>query len=181
MPGSDAAAVANWPPVPACYGWLSLDRRGGWKLKGQPIRHDGLISFINANYGPDEAGNWIFRNGPQTVFVSLDYTPLVVRLESDGSLTAHTGKAAGAVAAVYLDEAGNVLLHAAAGIGVLDDRDLATFVVECRDTAGAPATEAALLGTQAGDSPVFWRGIRLQAISCKDVPLQFGFQPSPAR
>ena len=27
-------AMAKWPDVPAVWGWLSLDRRGVWKLKG---------------------------------------------------------------------------------------------------------------------------------------------------
>lgn len=173
------AEVVNWPQAPACYGWLSLDRRGGWQLRGLPVRHGGLVAFINANYGPDEAGNWVFRNGPQAVFVSLDYTPLVVRLEADGSLSTHIGRAAGAVAAAYLDAEGNVLLHAAAGIAMLDDRDLAVFVAECRDLAGAPATDAGLLAAMAGNAAVYWRGLPLQAINREDVPRRFGFRPDP--
>lgn len=178
MTESDVAAV-NWPQVPACYGWLSLNCRGAWQLKGLPVRHDGLVAFINANYAPDEDGNWIFRNGPQTVFVALDYTPLVVRLERDGSLTAHTGRAAGAVAAAYLDVEGNVLLQAAAGIALLDDRDLPVFVAECHDFAGARATDSALLAAMTGAAEVYWRGLPLQTISREEVPLRFGFRPTP--
>lgn len=179
MAESDATAAVNWPQVPACFGWLALDRRGGWLLKREPIRHAGLIAFINGNYGPDDDGNWIFQNGPQAVFVALDYTPLVLRLGADGRLTAHTGVAAGEIAAAYLDEEGNALLHAAAGIGLLDDRDLAAFVAECRNVAGAAATDDALLAIMNGGAGVFWRGLPLHAIRREDVAPRFRFRSAP--
>lgn len=71
-PAPDLSAAVEWPKVPACYGWLSLDRRGCWRLKGHAISHPGLISFINSHYGADVSGNWVFQNGPQAVFVALD-------------------------------------------------------------------------------------------------------------
>ena len=180
MPTPDLPAAVNWPKVPACYGWLSLDRRGCWRLKGQTISHPGLIGFINAHYGADASGNWVFRNGPQAVFVALDYTPLVLRLEVYGGLTTHTGVAAGPVTAAYLDEEGNVLLATASGIGILDDRDLSVFVAACRNERGEAAAEDALLATMAGGSGVFWRGLPLQAIKRRDVPRHFGFHSNPA-
>ena len=170
----------KWPEVLACYGWLSLDRRGCWRLKGQAIGHAGLISFINSHYGADDSGNWVFQNGPQAVFVALGYTPLVLRLDVDGRLTAHTGAAAGPVTAAYLDEEGNALLHTALGIGLLDDRDLPVFVAACQNAYGEPAEENVLLGTMTGGAGVFWRGLPLQAINCRDVSLRFGFRPNPA-
>ncbi len=179
MSDPDVSAAVNWPPVPACYGWLSLDRRGAWRLQGEPIRHPGLIAFINAHYAADESGKWIFQNGPQAVFVSLDYTPLVWRMDPDESLTAHTGAASGAVAAAYLDEEGNVLLHAARGIGLLDDRDLGAFVAVCQLASGTPAMQEALLGVMAGGSGVLWRGLPLQSIRRLDVPRRFGFDADP--
>lgn len=180
MPASDPAATVKWPNVPACYGWLSLDRRGCWRLKGQTISHRGLIDFINSHYGADAAGNWIFQNGPQAVFVALDYTPLVLRLEAGGSLRTHTGADAGTVAEVHMDEEGCVLLATDSGIGLLDDRDLAGFVADCRDAQGQAASEGALLDTMSGGAGVFWRGLPLRTIRCRDVPLRFGFQPDPA-
>lgn len=179
MSEPDVSAVVNWPRVPACYGWLSLDRRGCWRLKGEAIRHAGLIAFINSHYGADDVGNWIFQNGPQAVYVSLDYTPLVWRLETDGALTAHTGTAAGNVAAAYLDDEGSVLLHAAGGIGLLDDRDLSPFLAACHTVNGEPASPEALLAAMAGGSGVFWRGLPLQPIRCKGVARRFGFRPDP--
>ena len=180
MPVPDFSASVNWPKVPACHGWLSLDRRGCWRLKGEVISHPGLIGFINGHYGADVSGNWIFRNGPQSVFVALDYTPLVLRLEADGGLAAHTGAPAGPIVAAYLDEEGSALLHTALGIGLLDDRDLPLFVAACRDERGEIAAEDALLGTMAGGSGVFWRSLPLQALSRRDVPRRFGFNPDPS-
>lgn len=179
MSDPDVSAAVKWPPVPACYGWLSLDRRGAWRLQGEVIRHPGLIAFINAHYAADESGKWIFRNGPQAVFVSLDYTPLVWRIDLDGSLTAHTGAASGAVAAAYFDEEGSVLLHAACGIGLLDDRDLGAFVAACQHGSGEPAAQEDMLDVMEGGTGVFWRGLPLQSITRLDVPRRFGFDPDP--
>jgi hypothetical protein len=179
MSGNDVPAAVNWPPVPACYGWLSLDRRGGWRLKGEPIRHAGLIAFINSHYAADDAGNCIFSNGPQRVYVSLDYTPLVWRLDGAGVLSAHTGVAAGAASGVWLDEDGSVLVLAESGIGLLDDRDLAAFLGACHGPNGEPAAHETLLGLMAGDSGVFWSGFPLQAITRSEVAGRFAFRPTP--
>lgn len=175
----DPAIVVKWPNVPACYGWLSLDRRGRWRLKGDAIRHAGLIGFINSHYGADDSGNWTFQNGPQKVFVALDYTPLVLRLGIDRELTAHTSAAVGPATAAYLDEQGNALLDTAAGIGLLDDRDLPTFVAACRDEHGEPVGDEVLLGAMAGGAGAFWFGLPLQGIDHREVPLRFGFQQNP--
>lgn len=180
MTFSDPAATVKWPNVPACYGWLSLDRRGRWRLKGETVSHAGLIAFINSRYGPDDSGDWIFRNGPQTVFVVLDYTPLVLRRERGGCLSTHTGMAAGPVAAAYLDEEGNALLHTPLGIGLLDDRDLGDFLADCRDAYGGPADEEALLATMGGGTGMLWCGLPVQPIKRCDVAKQFGFRPDPA-
>lgn len=170
----------KWPNVPACHGWLSLDRRGNWRLKGEVIRHAGLIAFINANYRPDADGNWIFWNGPQAVFVSLDYTPLVLRLTGPDSITAHTGATAEKILGAFIDEEGSFLLPTPAGIGLLDDRDLPRCMDECRDRLGMPATDAALLGALAGDRGVYWRNLPLQPILRAEVPVRFGFRSNAA-
>ena len=82
-----ARSMARWPNVPAVYGWLSLDRRGNWRIKGERIGNAALRDFIARNYLADERGCWFFQNGPQRVFVELAYTPLVVHYEGD-ALTA---------------------------------------------------------------------------------------------
>ncbi|VVD81466.1 DUF2946 family protein [Pandoraea anhela] len=107
-------AMAKWPNVPHCYGWLALDRRGQWRMRdeqvqaegtaGDPIRHDALIAFIARNYASDEAGRWYFQNGPQRVYVSLAYAPLVVRLTWNA--TANDGHGA----PVLTDQLGKVFV-----------------------------------------------------------------------
>ena len=173
------AASVKWPGVPACFGWLSLDRRGGWRLKGEPIRHAGLIDWINHNYAPDADGQWIFRNGPQAVFVDLEYTPLVLRLDVDDSLVLHTGQFAGVPTAAYLDEEGNVLIEVDPGIGLLDDRDLAGFIGGCRGPDEASVTEELLAAASFGDAKLTWRGLVLRNILRRDVSSRFRFNPAP--
>lgn len=188
----DPAALARWPDVPACYDWLSLDRRGTWRLRGEAVEHAGLAGFLNANYGCDESGNWLVHNGPQRVYVALEYTPWVLRLHPDGSLTTHAGTGVAAVAAACLDEEGNVVLGTELGAGLLDDRDLAGFLAECRLADGSVADDEALLAVMAGGSgatcevscqvrcQVRWRDLPLQAVEREAVPARFGFRARPA-
>src|SRR5687768_14148129 len=102
------AALAKWPNVPHCYGWLALDARGDWymrderiqaagpfpQVKGSRIDHEKLREFIHRNYDHDEAGSWYFQNGPQRVYVELEVAPWVWRLRRsvDGlHIDSHTG------------------------------------------------------------------------------------------
>ena len=116
--------MAKWPDVPAVHGWLGLDRRGRWRLKGELITNDAANRFIDRNYACDEAGRWFFQNGPQRVFVALEYAPFVYRLDDAGTFTAHTGRSAGAAIAASLDEEQNVTVVTGLGPGLVDDRDL---------------------------------------------------------
>lgn len=176
----DLSAIAKWPNVPACYDWLSLDRRGDWRLQGERVTHSGLIAFINRQYGVDEAGCWFLQNGPQRVFVTLACTPWVFRREGDGFIS-HTGQPAGKVLAIYLDGEGNVLLTCELGIGLLDDRDLTQFLAECRDSDGQPANEEAFLALMQDGTPgIFHHGLPLESIEAADLPCRFGFNPHPA-
>ena len=117
-----ARSMARWPNVPAVYGWLSLDRRGNWRIKGERIANAALREFIARNYQPDERGCWYFQNGPQRVFVELAYTPLVVHYEGEALLD-HCGRPFPA-AAIVQDDEGSVLVESERGIALLDDRDL---------------------------------------------------------
>jgi hypothetical protein len=125
MDAAVAQAMAKWPNVPAVYGWLSLDRRGNWLIKGGRIANQALREFIARNYDPDSAGRWYFQNGPQRVYVTLAYTPLVVHYEGD-ELRDHCGRAFDA-RATYVDEEGSVLIEGNGVIALLDDRDLARY------------------------------------------------------
>lgn len=175
----DLSTLAKWPNVPACYDWLSLDRRGDWRLQGERVTHRGLIDFINRQYGRDETGCWFVQNGPQRVFVTLAYTPWVFRREGDGFVS-HTGAASGRLRAIYLDEEGNLLLASELGLGLLDDRDLASFIGECRDAEGRPAQDKDFLAMLEGHtSRLFWRDLPLMLISSGEVPDRFSFVSAP--
>jgi hypothetical protein len=127
-------SLAKWPNVPAVYGWLSLDRRGNWRIKGERIGNPALREFIGRNYQADEQGRWYFQNGPQRVYVSLAYTPLVLHYEGV-ALFDHCGRPFAATSGALQDEEGSVLFAGAGTVALLDDRDLARFA----DT-GIPAT-----------------------------------------
>ena len=71
--------MAKWPNVPAVYGWLTLDRRGQWLIRGERVTSPVIAEYIGRNYARDSDGNWFFQNGPQRVFVDLEYTPYVFR------------------------------------------------------------------------------------------------------
>ncbi len=175
----DFSAIARWPDVPACYDWLSLDRRGDWRLRGERITHGGLIAFINRQYGCDDSGCWFVQNGPQRVFVSLAYTPWIFRQE-DGGFVSKTGAASGAPESLHLDEDGHVLLETALGIGLLDDRDLAGFLAQCHDADGCPADENAFLALMKCKSGrISWQGLALKPIAAVDVPERFNFRRHP--
>jgi hypothetical protein len=135
------AALAKWPKVPHCWGWLALDARGQWfmrddriqaagpfpRVKGSRIEHDKLLGFIHRNYACDELGCWFFQNGPQRVYVELEVAPWIWRIDDGGagaSLTAHTGAAAGAVHRVLLDQHGRLFAAADIGLGIVHTQDM---------------------------------------------------------
>ncbi len=120
-----ARSLAKWPNVPAVYGWLELDRRGNWLIKGSRIGNAALREFIARNYDADDHGRWFFQNGPQRVYVKLAYTPLVVHYEGE-ALVDHCGRAFSPMRA-FQDDEGSVLIQGERAVALLDDRDLARF------------------------------------------------------
>lgn len=144
-------AIAKWPNVPACYGWLGLDARGDWYLrdshaqaqgafgqggaaKGDLLRHDKLLAFIGRNYACDARGCWYFQNGPQRVYVELEATPWIWRIAPDFSISAHTGVAA-RMAQGLVDGAGRVYLLTDLGMGLVHSLDVG-LVAEAMEQAG---------------------------------------------
>jgi len=175
----DLSAVAKWPNVPACYDWLSLDRRGDWRLQGERVTHHGFVALLNRQYGVDDRGCWFVQNGPQRVFVALAYTPWIFRRDGN-AMVSHTGEPAGEIQAIYLDEEGNILLETALGIGLLDDRDLALFISECRDGHGQPCADEALVRLmESGAGDIRWQNHPLQSIAAVDVKKRFKFETTP--
>jgi len=139
MDASVIAAMAKWPNVPDCRGWLSLDRRGQWRLQGSVVRHAGLAEFIGRNYTCDETGAWFMQNGPQRVWVELEATPWVFRMAGDDSFVAHTGDAAGGIEAAWLVDDESLCLRTAQGLfGLIDDRDLLALLERITRLDGSP-------------------------------------------
>lgn len=181
-------ALAKWPNVPHCTGWLLLDRRGDWRMRddaaqaagalGSPIRHAALIGFIARNYERDGDGQWFFQNGPQRVYVELGYTPFVLRLATNDvngrlTLTDQAGESFDP-AAIYLDDEGGILFtdgSTPARVAVLHDHDLDLFS-EHADLAGD------------GQSGEFrWCdgvALKLEPVRRNEVEKRFGFVASPA-
>jgi len=118
-------SLAKWPNVPAVYGWLELDRRGNWLIKGERIGNLALREFIARNYACDAEGRWFFQNGPQRVYVKLAYTPFVVHYEGE-ELVDQCGRRFEAKQ-FWLDDEGSVLASNDETAALLDDRDLARF------------------------------------------------------
>ena len=135
------AAMAKWPNVPDCYGWLGLDARGRWFMrddhaqqagdfasglllaKGSELKHEKLVDFIGRNYAVDSHGQWFFQNGPQRVFVELQATPWVWRIETDYSIVSHTGLKVQFERA-YLDENGMLYFNTDKGFGLVHSQDV---------------------------------------------------------
>ena len=184
--GSVVSRCRDFPgTVPACYGWLTLTRRGEWRLGDGRVSHGGLLDFINRLYLAGEGGTWCIHNGPQKVYATLEYTPWVWHL-ADGALLAHTGAEAGAPTAAWLDEDGSLLLLTGLGIGLLDDRDLPDFLPRLADAEGAPLPDHALETLFAGIRPARGASLRwdngllpLGFIAKAEVPAHFGFDPAP--
>ncbi len=176
---TDYPVNAHWPNVPACYEWLSLDRRGDWRLQGERVTHRGLIDFLNKQYASDESGRWFVQNGPQRVFVDLACTPWVYRREGN-SFVSHTGLPAGQIKTLYLDAEGNLLIDAELGIGLLDDRDLAALLAETVDGSGQAADDTALGALLDGQAAsIFWHALPLRPLPAGDLAERYRFQRTP--
>lgn len=138
-----ARSLVKWPNVPAVYGWLALDRRGNWLIKGERIGNSALREFIGRNYEPDAHGRWFFQNGPQRVYVSLAYTPLVTHYAGEGRLFDHCGRPF-TVREAFQDDEGSVLLLGELGLALLDDRDLARYVDLAHELPVIPRADVAM-------------------------------------
>lgn len=173
------AALAKWPHVPACYGWLGLDERGRWWMRdaaaqaagpfagpgacaasrGSELRHEGLIAFIGRNYEADEEGQWFFQNGPQRVYVELAATPWIWRVQPDGTVRAHTGEVVQPQAAL-LDEEGWLYLVTLRGLGLVHSQDMALAAARLEQGQ--------------------WGGPELPCVPRAQLPQRYGFVRSPA-
>ena len=164
-------ALAKWPNVPDCYGWLGLDARGRWFMRddaaqasgdfpqsrGSWLRHEKLIDFIGRNYESDDEGRWFFQNGPQRVYVELECTPWVWQVLPDYRLQSHTGLQSSA-GECLLDEEGRLYIASPQGLGLVHSQDM-------------------VLAAEAVEQGVW---VPRDVVSA-DLPAQYGFVRSPAR
>jgi hypothetical protein len=187
-------AMAKWPNVPHCYGWLALDARGAWRMRDEATQHANapgdkltnmaLVGFINRNYVADERGRWYFQNGPQRAYVNLEATPFIARTDPAQGLVLHTGQALGEVEAVFLTDAGRIVLRAGAVIAQVDDRDVAQLLQAFQLDDGLASDEAVMawLDGGAGKLTLRWQGrqIAVERLQGDDAPARFGFVQLPA-
>lgn len=191
-------SMLKWPDVPSVYGWLRLDRRGRWAIRmpvapsageAEPrfdrIVNPAMIDFIARNYTHDAEGRYYFQNGPQRVYVALEYTPWIYSLDGSGrALVAHNGAPAGLPTAAFFDEHGGLVLVCDPGVGAVLDRDLAVVAERFADRAGRVlAPEALLEQVQDGhgiEARLMGTDLTVGFIHARELAVRFGFVPRPA-
>jgi hypothetical protein len=117
------------------------------------------------------------------VFVTLDYTPWVYRLDDAGQgLLAHTGAVPRALEAMFLDDAGALLLETELGIGVFLDRDLSAVLKRLTDVCGRTVERLLEDVAQGAEARGMLQGknVPIASIRAADVPRRFGFVARPA-
>jgi hypothetical protein len=189
-------AMAKWPNVPHCYGWLALDARGNWRMRderaqaqhlsGDRIANAALLAFIHRNYTHDEQGRWFFQNGPQRVYVNLEATPYIARTDPSKGFLLQTGEPLGPLDAAWLTDDGQLLLQSGEVVALVDDRDTAQCLASVRQ-GDAPASDEDLLAwlnnPQAGKELTLEHGgkrLLLGRMPRSDMAGHFGFVPAPA-
>ncbi|OEZ47938.1 hypothetical protein JAB1_43580 [Janthinobacterium sp. MP5059B] len=186
-------ALAKWPNVPHCYGWLGLDARGHWRMRdqhaqqqqlpGDKIAHVALLGFINRNYDHDERGCWFFQNGPQRVYLNLEATPYIARSDPQHGFVLQTGAPLEQIEQVYWCDNGALILRHGDIVAQVDDRDMAQVLPTLRLDGQAVGDEALLawLEDAQGNLMLLHNGkeIAVQPLAYASVPQTFGFQQAP--
>ena len=186
-------AMAKWPNVPHCYGWLALDARGTWRMRdetaqraqapGDKLNNAALVGFINRNYLMDERGCWYFQNGPQRVYVNLEATPFIARTDPAQGFVLHTGQPMPAPEQVFMPEDGSIVLRAGEQLAQLDDRDVAQLL-QVMELDGKPVVDEGLLAWLEGGPgrlALRWQGreIEVEHLGADEAPRRFGFVQRP--
>ncbi len=186
-------AMAKWPNVPHCYGWLALDARGVWRMRdetaqraeapGDKLSNAALVGFINRNYLHDERGCWYFQNGPQRVYVNLEATPFIARTDPAQGLVLHTGQAMTAPEQVFMYETGSIVVRAGEQLAQLDDRDVAQLL-QAMELDGEPVADEGLMAWLEGGPgrlALRWQGreIAVERLALEEAPRRFGFVQRP--
>lgn len=184
--------MARWPNVPAVFGWLALDRRGNWLLQGEPITNPTVTGYIGRNYERDGEGRWFFQNGPQRVYLDLEYTPYVYRAvnapDRPLALESHTGADVTVLHGAWIDETGALLVETEHGVGLVHDRDLEVTVPALVDEDGKTlredVLEDAMMCLQQGKHAAVWMrlapsNVKVEPVRAENVPSRFGYVQHP--
>ncbi|RJG15242.1 DUF2946 family protein [Massilia cavernae] len=186
-------AIAKWPNVPHCYGWLALDARGAWRMRderaqqlnlpGDKLNQPALLGFINRNYAADERGCWYFQNGPQRVYLNLEATPFIARTDPLQGLVVQTGEPLGTIERAALTEAGELILASDGKVAQLDDRDM-TQLMDAMEIDGHRASDDALMAwLEGGAGKLTLRTggaeVAVERVHRDEVNATFGFQRIP--
>lgn len=179
-------ALDKWPGVPALYGWLSLDRRGRWRIRGEIITRPQIVDTIGANYAADERGCWFFQNGPQRGYMRLDWAPFVLRRGPGDGLVTHNGRPVERPRSAYLDEEGSLLIASEHGAGGVDSNDLDWVLGRLHVDTGADV-EASLLAALAAPGgsatrlhlSLGGRTLPVERLDDRDAPGALGFVRDP--
>ena len=187
-------AMAKWPDVPHCYGWLALDARGAWRMRdeaaqqadaaGDKLNNATLVGFINRNYAHDDAGRWYFQNGPQRVYVNLEATPFIARTDPLEGFVLHTGQPCPTPERAYLTEAGALLVCCRDIVAQVDDRDMAPLL-QLLALDGRAVSDESLLAWLEGNSgrlTLRCKGapVEVELLAPDEAPGKFGFVRAPA-
>ena len=186
-------ALAKWPNVPHCYGWLGLDARGHWRMRdqqaqqqqlpGDKIAHTALLGFINRNYDHDDRGCWFFQNGPQRVYLNLEATPYIARSDPQHGFVLQTGAPLEQIEQVYWCDNGMLILRQGDVVAQVDDRDISQVLDALHVDGQAASDEALLAWLENGQGNLMLlhdgKEIAVQPLAYASVPPTFGFQRAP--
>lgn len=182
------AAIARWPNVPAVFGWLQLTARGEWRIRGERIGNEAVREFIGRNYAPDHDGRWFFQNGPQRVYVELEVTPWVVRIDMNGSASMHTRQSPSACRGAALLDDGRFVLDTDLGVALVDDRDTAALVRAVTDYTGMLLNDQGLARWLEGKDEAFLAPTRvglagppcrIERVRMAELEARYGYVRSP--
>jgi hypothetical protein len=193
-------ALQKWPQVPHCYGWLSFDRRGEWRIQneyaqennlaGELITHSGFKQYIEAHLAHDEKGNYFFQNGPQRVYIHFFYSPWVVRFypleQGHWEIRTTFGDPIEPLAC-FLDESGQISFEAIFKTRLITSEN--TFVedqVKCvallhdHDLEVFSAFAKIFQNSCGGLGEFLWhKKLLIEPILTKEMPTRYGFIRNP--
>lgn len=198
-------ALKKWPNVPHAFGWISLNQAGKWRFHpggdfqanpaGESIDNQQIAAFLGRNYMASDDGCWFIQNGPQRVYVTLPFAPLIMRLDDTAAhFVTHNGLQIKRISRWLIDENGHIYAESDAGPCMLDSHDMQHFIDHCRVHAGTdskqptPLDEEILGSIMSGDNDASYTlnwgessdySSPLEHAGSDDIPTQLGFVRFP--